>query len=61
MRETISTEQEIKAAYSGVQSVLRDNEQKLSSLIIRISYVDPSGPTNVWERYKNVLLEFHVK
>jgi hypothetical protein len=61
MRETINTKQDIKAAYSGVQSALKDNVQKLYSLIIRLSYVDLTGPTNLWERNKNVLFEFNVK
>ena len=61
MRETINTEQYIKTAYSGVQSAHKDNEQKLYGLIIRVSYVDLSGPTNLWERNKNVLFEFNVK
>jgi hypothetical protein len=47
MRETINTAQGIKTAYSGVQSALKDNEQRLYNLIIRISYVDLSGPTNL--------------
>jgi hypothetical protein len=50
MRETINTGQDIKTAYSGAQSALKENEQKLYSLIIRVSYVDLSGPTNLWER-----------
>jgi hypothetical protein len=44
-----------------VQSALKDEEQNLYSLIIRVSYVDLSGPTNLWERNKNVLFEFNGK
>jgi hypothetical protein len=61
MRETINTEHDIQTAYSGVQSAPKDNEQKLYSLIIRVSYVDLRGPTSLWERNKNVLFEFNVK
>ena len=61
MRETINTEQDTKTAYSGFQSALKDNEQKLYSLIIRISYINLNGPTNHWERNKNVLSELNVK